>query len=81
MEHDHGPRQIDKWLKYAAVFGPFLGFLFGIGSGTLIAYQAYKQDHSDIGILFNWKDKQDEFNQKTVAAIARLKALIKDTQP
>jgi hypothetical protein len=80
-EHNHGERYMDSWLKWVAILGPFLGFLFGVGSGTMIAYQAYQRDHSDIGILFNWKDKQDTFNQQTVAAIARLKALIRDSQP
>ena len=51
---DHTERYMDKWLKYAAIIGPFLGFIFGIGSGTIIAYQAYKQDHTDITLLFNW---------------------------
>lgn len=78
---DHTERYMDKWLKYAAIIGPFLGFIFGIGSGTIIAYQAYKQDHTDITLLFNWKEKQEDFNQKTVTAISRIKALIKDSQP
>lgn len=78
---DHGERYMDKWLKWAAILGPFLGFIFGIASGTVIAYQAYKQDHADIGMLFSWKEKQDDFNQRTVTALARIKALIKDSQP
>lgn len=78
MGDDIHSRQMDKWLKWVAIVGPFFGFLFGIASGTVIVYQAYKQDHSDISLLFSFKDKQDDFNQKTVAAIARLKALMKD---
>lgn len=79
-EHDHS-RQIDKWMKYVAILGPFLGFIFGVGSGTVIAYQAYKTDSGRITLLEGFKDKQDEFNLKTVQAISRLKALIKDTEP
>lgn len=75
MEHT---RSIDKWLKWVALLGPFMGFLLGVGSGTIAAYQAFKSDANRISQLENWKERQVEFNQETVKAISRMKALIKD---
>lgn len=80
VEHEH-TRQIDRWLKWVAVLGPVVGWLLGVPTGVVVAYQAFKQDHNDIVQLQSWKDKQEEFNLETVKAITRLKALIKDIQP
>lgn len=85
--YDH-ERQIDKWLKYTAVIGPLTTFILGIGTGTWGTYKALQSDGyrieqitEKIGRLEGWKEHQDDFNQKTVAAIARLQALMKDSQP
>lgn len=74
-------RQIDRWLRWAAILGPFLGFMFGILSGSMIAYQAFKNQDNRIVSIEGWKEKQDAFNEKTVVAITRLKVIVKDLQP
>jgi len=74
-------RYMDKWLKWAAILGPILGFLFGNCSGALVTYQAFKDESMRITNIEGWKEKQDDFNRETVKAISRLKALIKDSQP
>lgn len=81
MSDHERPRAIDRWLKWAAVLGPITTFILGIFSGAMITYQAFKDDSMRITSLEGWKEKQDDFNRETVKAIARLKALIKDSQP
>lgn len=73
--NDH-VRNMDKWLKWMAFIGPFVAYVLGLGSGALAAYQTVKGDHAQVVLLSNWKEKQTEFNQTTVAAIARLNAMI-----
>lgn len=83
MPHSQGDeprpqrRSIDTWLKWAAVAGPIIGFLFGGVSGAAVAYQAFKDDTRRIGTLESWKDKQDDFDQKIVGAISRLDEVVK----
>ena len=75
-------RQIDKWLKWMAVLGPLVsGMTFG-AAGYVSGYnqcrtQILANGHR-LDLMEGWKDRQEAFNQQTVAAIARLKALMKD---
>jgi hypothetical protein len=78
-------RAIDKWMKYVAIFGPMVsGIVFG-GVGYAKGFYDAKDQITIVGTritsIENWKERQDEFNIKTVSAIARLKALMKDMQP
>lgn len=80
-DHEHN-RAIDKWLKYVAIFGPMVsGIVFG-AAGYVGGYQHAKEEVVSIGnrttLLEGWKERQEAFNQQTVASIARLKALMKE---
>lgn len=82
---DHIERSVDKWLKWSALIGPIIGFILGNCSGAIITYQSIQNDRAQIVTIANrvaniegWKTSQEEFNRTTIAAIARLKALIKD---
>lgn len=77
MSDAHPARAIDRWLKYAAIIGPFLGFTFGICTGAWGTYQAFKDEDRRVVLIESWKDKQDDFNRNTVDAIARLQEVVK----
>lgn len=83
-EHDHA-RIMDKWLKYVAILGPMVsGVVFG-SAGYVVGYQHAREELASQGariqLIEGWKTQQDAFNLKTVTAITRIKALIKDSQP
>lgn len=88
-DHDRQQsRAIDKWLRWTAIVGPVIGFFLGNCSGAIITYQAISNDRFMMAgiikhqeVLDGWKDKQEDFNRNILAAIARLKALVKDMQP
>ena len=77
MSEHRETREIDKWLKWAAVMGPIFGFIFGLCGGAIGAYQAFKDDTHRIQLIEGWKDKQEDFNKATIEAIATLKEVVK----
>lgn len=81
-------RSMDQWLKYAVIIAPIVTYVLGVGSGAIWLYKVLGSDgiqisliRDDVSQLQGWKGKQEDFNQKTVSAISRLQALIKDTKP
>lgn len=74
MPETHQGRSIDRWLKYAAVFGPLAGVILGAFIEVIL-------DHDKVMQLWNWKQRQEDFNFVTVKAIARMEALVKDPRP
>lgn len=73
-DHD---RATDRWLKWVAVIGPIIGVLFGVCSGAVVTYQAFKNDGNRISLIEGWKEKQEDFNKVTISAIATLQEVVK----
>lgn len=71
-------RNIDAWLKWVALVGPIVTYLLGVASGAVGVFQMFRADSARITQLEVWKETQSQFNQETVKAVARLKALLKD---
>jgi hypothetical protein len=69
---------MDRWLKWMVFIGPIVTYLLGVPTGYILAKQEIQSIGARTSLLEGWKDKQIEFNQETVKAIARIKALVKD---
>lgn len=76
MSGDH-ERSTDRWLKWAVVVAPLITYILGLASGTVMAYQAFKNDSTRITLVEGWKDKQEDFNKVVIAQIATLNQVLK----
>ena len=72
MDHE---RATDRWLKWMAVLGPILGVMFGLCSGSVVTYQAFRNQGDKITLLESWKEKQEEFNKVVIGQIATINAM------
>ena len=70
MLESHKQRDIDLWLKWAAVLGPLAGVLVG-------AFLRFQSDHDKVGELWGFKAKQETFDVSVVESIARLQEITK----
>lgn len=68
---------MDSWLKWMAILGPIFGLVFGVCSGAVITYQAFKADGSRITLIEGWREKQEEFNKVIIGQIATLNEISK----